>query len=70
MQAEKIELIRLITEIDSELVIKKIKGILKPEKVTGRTGKASVSAVMVNRLEESRAQIKKGKGVKVTLDEI
>ena len=69
IQAEKIELIRQITETDSELVLKKIKNILQGSKKTRKTDKA-LSPVMAKRLEESKEQMKKGKTVKITLDQI
>lgn len=70
IQAEKIELIRLITEINSEKVLKKIKGILTTARETDETSKVVSNPAMVKRLAESRKQISEGKGVKVTLDEI
>lgn len=70
MQAEKIELIKQIVDIDSEQVLKKIKGVLKTAKKAGETERILSNPAMVKRLEESREQIKKGKGVKITLDEI
>ena len=70
IQAEKIELIKQITDIDSELVIKKIKGILKSAKKADETERILSNPAMVKRLQESREQIRKGKGVKISLDEI
>lgn len=70
IQAEKIELIKLIADIDSEKVLKKIKTILKPEKSMDETDRILANPAMVKRLEESRQQIKDGKGVKISLDDI
>lgn len=70
IQAEKIDLIRQITETDSEQVLKKIKSILQGAKRAGKKTEQPLSAAMAKRLDESREQIKKGKGVKVTLSEI
>jgi len=70
IQAEKIELIKLIADIDSEKVLKKIKSVLKSEKKADETDRILASPAMVKRLEESRQQIQDGKGVKVSLDDI
>ena len=70
IQAEKIELIRLITETESEKVIKKIKDILTASKKTDETDRILSNPVMAKRLSESRRQIKEGKGIKVSLDDI
>ncbi len=68
IQAEKIELIRLLTEINSEKILKKVRGVLTSAKKTDST-ELSDSA-MSKRLKESRKQISENKGVKVTLDDI
>ena len=70
IQAEKIELIRLIMEVNSEQVLKKIKHILKPVKDSEQKDSAHISPSMQKRLEESMAQITDGKAVKVNLDAI
>ncbi len=66
IQAEKIELIKLITETESEKVIKKLKEIL----TSSKKDVEAESPAMAKRLAESRHQIKEGKGVKVPLDDI
>jgi len=70
IQAEKIELIKLIADIDSEKVVKKIKGILAAAKKVDETERIMANPAMVKRLNESRQQIKEGKGVKISLDDI
>jgi hypothetical protein len=65
IQAEKIELIKLIADIDSEKVLKKIKTMLKAEKGLDETDRILANPAMVKRLEESRKQIEEGKGMKV-----
>jgi hypothetical protein len=70
IQAEKIELIKLIADIDSEKVLKKIKGILKSEKKLDETDRILANPAMVKRLEESMQQIKEGKGIKISLDDM
>lgn len=65
MQAEKIELIKLLADVDSESVIKKIQSILKP----GKTISALSNQAMDKRLEESMQQIRDGKGIKISLDD-
>ncbi len=70
IQAEKIELIRQITELDSELIIKKIKTIIKSAKKTDETERIMSNPAMVKRLNESREQIIKGQGIKISSDEI
>ncbi len=69
IQAEKIELIRLITEVNSEKALKKIKAILASVKIT-EAEKKQPSPAMAKRLEESKKQVRDGMGVKVTLDDI
>ena len=70
IQAEKIELIKLIADVDSEKVLKKIKSILKLEKGMDETDRILANPAMVKRLEESRQQYHEGKGVKVPLNDI
>ncbi len=70
IQAEKIELIRLITEVNSEQLLKKIRGILTSQKQMDETDKIMSNPAMVKRLEESRQQMKEGMGKKVSLDDI
>ena len=70
IQAEKIELIKLIADIDSEKVLKKIKTILKAEKGMDETDRILANPAMVKHLEESRKQIEEGKGIKISLDDI
>lgn len=70
IQAEKIELIKLIADIQSEKVLKKIKGILKSEKKMDETDRILANPAMVKRLEESRQQFQDGKGVKISLDDL
>ncbi|MCO5945931.1 DUF2683 family protein [Mucilaginibacter flavidus] len=70
IQAEKIEVIKLIADIESEKVLKKIKSILKSEKKMDETERILANPAMVKRLEESRQQFLDGRGVKVSLDDI
>jgi hypothetical protein len=70
IQAEKIELIKLIADIESEKVLKKIRGILKSEKKMDETDRILANPAMAKRLEESRLQFQEGKGMKISLDDI
>jgi hypothetical protein len=70
IQAEKIELIRLITDIKSEQVLKKIKDVLTSAIATDETERILSNPVMAKRLKESRKQINEGKGIKISLDDI
>jgi hypothetical protein len=65
IHAEKIELIKLIADIENGKVLKKIKTILKSEKHMDETDRILANPAMVKRLEESRKQIQTGKGIKV-----
>ncbi len=69
IQAEKIELIRLIADINNKEILKKIKVLLTSTKSEEMSDNLP-NPVMAKRLKESREQIKEGKGVKVTLDDI
>jgi hypothetical protein len=68
IQAEKIEVIKMIADIESEKVLKKIKGILKSEK-SDETSRILANPVMAKRLDESIQQIQDGKGIKISLDD-
>lgn len=71
IQAEKVELIRLITEIESAPLLKKIRKMIaieETEKVVKSTN--DISPIMSKRLLESRKHMQQGKGVKVSLDDI
>jgi hypothetical protein len=70
IQSEKIELIKLIADIDNEKALKKIKRILESEKKMDETDRILANPAMVKRLEESIQQIKDGKGVKISLDDL
>lgn len=70
IQAEKIELIKLIADIDSETVLKKIKSILKPKKGMDETDRILANPAMAKRLEESRQQLKDGKVVTMSVDDL
>ena len=70
IQAEKIELIKLIADTESEKILKKIKSILKPEKKMDETDRILANPAMVKHLDESIQQIKDGKGIKMSLDDI
>ena len=70
IQAEKIELIKLIADTESEKILKKIKGILKSEKKMDETDRILANPAMVKRLDESIQQIKDGKGIKMSMDDI
>lgn len=68
IQAEKLELIRLIADVNSETVIKKIKDLLSSS--TKDNVPDPLSPAMKKRLHKSRKEIAEGKGVKVNLDDI
>jgi len=70
IQAEKIELIKLIADIDSEKVLKKIRSILKQKKEMDETDRILANPAMVKRLDESIQQIRDGKGIKMSLDDL
>jgi hypothetical protein len=67
IQAEKIEVIKMIADIESEKVLKKIKGILKSEK-SDETSRILSNPVMAKRLDESIQQIQDGKGIKISMN--
>ncbi len=69
IQAEKVELIKLITEIDSEQLLKKIRKVVSSFQNV-EAEKNAVGPVMTKRLKESKKQIEAGKGTKVSLDDI
>ena len=70
IQAEKIELIKLIADIDCEKVVKKIKNLLKSERYKDETDRILANPAMTKRLEESRQQIINGQITKLSLGEI
>ncbi len=65
IQAEKIELIKLIADVDNEKVLKKIRSFLKTEEKD-----QTVTPAMSKRLEESRQQLEDGKGIKIAIDDL
>jgi hypothetical protein len=69
IQAEKIELIRLITDIHSEKIIKKVKSFITSQNNKTTLGN-ELSPVMQKRLEKSIEDVNNGKGVKIHLDDI
>jgi len=71
IQAEKVELIRLITEIESAPLLKKIRKMITGEhSEKGSMEDSDVSPAMTKRLLESRKKMQQGKGTNVSLDDI
>lgn len=71
IQAEKVELIRLITEIESAPLLKKIRKMIAGESAAKENAEDSdVSPAMTKRLLESRKKMQQGKGTNVSLDDI
>lgn len=68
IQAEKLELIRLIADVNSEAVIKKIKALLSSS--TKDNAPDPLSPAMKKRLRKSKKEIAEGQGIKVNLDDI
>jgi len=70
IQAEKLELIRQIADINSESLLKKIKSLISSTKNVDETERIVANSAMSKRLKESRQQVKEGKTTKISLDEI
>lgn len=70
IQAEKIELVKLILETESETTLMKVKDILKPSKKTDETERILSNPEMVKKLEKSIKQGEEGKIRSITVDEI
>ena len=70
IQAEKIELIKMIADIESEKVLKKIKSILQPKKEMDETERILANPAMVKRLEESMQQVKDGKVTTIAIEDL
>ena len=70
IQAEKIELAKLILETESEQILSKVKNVLKPSKKTDETERILSSPAMVKKLEKSIRQAGEGKTRSISLDEI
>ena len=65
IQVEKIELIKRLTEVNNEHIIKKLKAILIPEKKMDETERLMSKPELVKKVREARKEIKDGKGVKM-----
>lgn len=70
IQAEKIELAKLILETESEQTLRKVKNILKPSKRIDETERILSNPARVQKLEKSIRQAEEGKTRTITLDEI
>ena len=70
IQADKIEIIKLIASSNSEQLIRQVKDLLVASKKQDKVSREAVSKKMATRLAESRQQIEVGKGVPVNLDDI
>jgi hypothetical protein len=65
IQLEKLELIRRLTEVNNEAIIKKLKDILIPEKKMDETDRLMSNPELVKKVRDARREIKEGKGVKM-----
>ena len=65
IQVEKIELIKRLTDVNNEAIIKKLKAILMPEKKADETERLLSKPELVKKVREARKEIKEGKGVKM-----
>jgi len=65
MQVEKIELIKRLTEVNNEAIIKKLKAILMPGKKMDETERLMSKPELVKKVREARKEIKAGKGIKM-----
>lgn len=70
IQAEKIELAKLILETENEQTLQKVRNILKPSKRMDETERILSNPAMVKKLEKSVRQAEDGKTRTITLDEI
>ena len=70
IQSEKLELIKLITNIDNKKVISKLSKIIASAIILDSNKPTTINPAMEQRLSESKKQISEGKGIKITLDEI
>ena len=70
IQLEKIELIKRLTEVNNEAIIKKLKAILIPEKKVDETERLMASPELVKKVREARKEIKEGKGVKMDVKDL
>ena len=69
-KAEKLEIIRLITELDSECILKKIKGILSSASKADETERLMSNPAMMKRIENSQSEIAQGNGKSISLDDV
>jgi hypothetical protein len=69
-KAEKLEIIRLITELDSDRIHKKIKGILSSAGKADETERLMSNPAMMKRIENSRSEIAQGNGKSISLDDV
>ena len=70
IQLEKIELIKRLTDVNNETIIKKIKAILMPEKKMDETERLMSNPELVKKVREARKEIKEGKGVKMDVKKL
>jgi len=70
IQLEKIELIKRLTEVNNEAIIKKLRAILIPEKKKDETARLMSNPELVKKVREARKEIKDGKGVKMDVKDL
>lgn len=70
IQLEKIELIKLLADVNNETIIKKVKAILMPAKKQDETERLMANPELVIKLREARQEIKDGKGVKMDVNNL
>lgn len=70
IQLEKIELIKLIADVNNETVIKKVKALLISEKKADETTRLMNNPELVKKIREARKEIKDGKGVKMDVKDL
>ena len=70
IQLEKIELIKRLTEVNNEAIIKKLRAILIPEKKKDETARLMSNPELVKKVREAKKEIKDGKGVKMDVKDL
>jgi len=70
IQLEKIELIKRLTDVNNEAILKKIRAILVPEKKQDETERLMSKPELVDKVRAARKEIKEGKGVKMDVKDL
>ena len=70
IQLEKIQLIKILADVNNEAIIKKLKTILMPEKLQDETERIMENPELIKKIRDAREELREGKGVNIEIADL